>query len=105
MVRDALPAEDKVALGAALDLETEALRALTEGLGGHALEDMVTVHRALIVLTLTVLTPLTSRWLGIGSAVFLTPVPDHLLTLAFIDRCRIEALRTYGSWTLAALGT
>ena len=44
MVRDALPTEDRVALGVALDLETEALRALREGLGGHTLEDMVIVH-------------------------------------------------------------
>ena len=105
VVRDALPAEDRVALGAAPDLETEALRALREGLGGHALEVVVTVHLALIVLTLTMLTPLTSRWLGTGSAVFLTPVLDHLLTLTFVDRCRIKAWRTYGSWTPVALGT
>jgi hypothetical protein len=105
VVRGTLLAEDRVALDATLDLETEAFRALREGLGDHALEVVVAVHLALTVLSLTVLTPLTSRWLSTGSTVFLTPVLDHLLTLAFVDRCRIEAWRTYGSWTLVALGT
>ena len=92
-------------MGATLDLETEAFRALREGLGDHALEVVVAVHLALIVLSLTVLTLLMSRRLDTGSAVFLTPVSDRLLTLAFVDRCRIEAWRTYGSWTPVALGT
>ena len=41
------------------------------------MEVVVVVHLSLIVFTLTVLTPLTSRWLGTGLVVFLTPVPDR----------------------------
>ena len=44
-----------------------------------------------------------SRWHGTGF--LLTPVSDHLLIHLTVDFCRIEAWRTYGSWTQAAQGT
>ena len=81
VVRDALPVELLAIFSAAMDLVTEALR---ESLRVHALEVMVTL--VVVMITLTVLFLLLSRRLGTGTIVFvLTPVPDHLLTLAFLD--------------------
>ena len=64
-----------------MDLVTEVLR---ERLRDHALEVVVT--QVVVVISLTVLTPLFSRWLGTGTAVLvLTPVPDRLLTIVSLD--------------------
>jgi len=85
VVRGAFPVELLVAFRAAMDLATEALErdALRESSRGHALLVVITLR--VETRTLTVLFLLLSRWLGTGLAVFLTPVPVHLLTLAFLD--------------------
>ena len=85
VVRGSFPVELLAAFRAAMDLTTEALEtdALRELFRVHALEVVVTLR--VETRTLTVLTLLSSRWLGTGSAVFLTPMPVHLLTLAFLD--------------------
>ena len=81
VVRDALPAELLVVFSAAMDLVTEALRELSRV---HALEVVVTL--IVVMISLIVLTPLLSRWLGTGTAVLgLTPVLDCLLTVALLD--------------------
>ena len=81
VVRDALPAELLVVFSAAMDLVTEALRELSRV---HALEVVVTL--IVVMISLIVLIPLLSRWLGTGTAVLgLTPVPDRLLTVALLD--------------------
>ena len=85
VVRGAFPVELLVAFRAAMDLVTEALEtdALRELFRVHTLEVVVTLR--VETCTLTVLSLLSSRWLGTGLAVFLTPVLVHLLTLAFLD--------------------
>ena len=81
VVRDALPVEPLVVFSVAMDLVTEALRELSRV---HALEVVVTL--IVVMISLIVLTPLLSRWLGTSTAVLgLTPVPDRLLTIALLD--------------------
>lgn len=81
VVRDALSAELLVVFSAAMDLVTEALRELSRV---HALEVVVTL--IVVMISLIVLIPLLSRWLGTGTTVLgLTPVPDRLLTVALLD--------------------
>ena len=81
VVRDALLVELLVVFSAAMDLVTEAFR---ESFRVHALE--VVVFLIVVIISLTVLTPLLTRWLGTGTAVLvLTPVPDSLLTVVSLD--------------------
>ena len=63
-VRDALPTKLLAIFSAVMDLMTETLREL---LRVHALADVVT--QLVVVISLIVLTPLLSRWLGTGIAV------------------------------------
>jgi hypothetical protein len=80
-VRDALPTELLAVFSAVMDLVTETLRELSRV---HALANVVT--QLVVVISLIVLTPLLSRWLGTSIAVLvLTPVSDCLLTLPLLD--------------------
>ena len=81
-------------------LTTLDLRALS--LSDRALREICVLVLSILLLFLLFTLPM-SRWHGTGS--LLTLVSDHFLIHLTIDFCRIEAWRTYGSWTQAAPGT